>query len=93
MNGIVDDKTLFNLTDGPSGEYMLQHFRLDHLPTFLREVSHHFAQLAVWIVSTQERSPERTVALRKLLESKDAAVRNAIYTKEVHDGQRKPGGH
>jgi hypothetical protein len=33
---------------------------------------------ALWIIETLPRNPERTVALRKLLEAKDAAVRAAI---------------
>jgi hypothetical protein len=39
-----------------------------------------FSSLADHIVATLPRSAERTVALRKLLESKDAAVRAAIIT-------------
>jgi hypothetical protein len=35
--------------------------------------------LAEQIVETLPRNPERTVALRKLLEAKDCAVRAALY--------------
>ena len=45
------------------------------LPAHLAAVSAPFALLAEQIVSTLPRNPERTVALRKLLEAKDAAVR------------------
>lgn len=56
-------------------EHILQFFSWSHLPAHLQEVSRPFAILADQIVGTLPRNPERTVALRKLLESKDAAVR------------------
>ena len=57
---------------------IMQFFAYDHLPTHLAEVSKPFAELAEKIVAVLPRNPERTVALRKLLESKDAAVRAKI---------------
>lgn len=54
---------------------MLQFFKYDHLPPRLQYVSKHFYDLAVYITSTIPASAERSVALRKLLEGKDAAVR------------------
>lgn len=59
-------------------EPMLKWFEFEHLPERLQSVSRNFSYLAVYLVNTVERSPERTVALRKLLESKDAAVRAAL---------------
>jgi hypothetical protein len=59
-------------------EPIMQFFEFAHLPEYLREVSRPFCELAERIVSTLPRNAERTVALRKLLESKDAAVRAAI---------------
>lgn len=56
-------------------EHIMQFFAYAHLPPHLREVSEPFAKLADAIVANLPRNPERTVALRKLLESKDAAVR------------------
>jgi hypothetical protein len=56
-------------------EPILQFFEYAHLPEHLREVSKPFGELANSIVETLPRNPERTVALRKLLEAKDAAVR------------------
>lgn len=50
-----------------------------HLPQNIQAIVHMFAGLAHHLVSTLPRNPERTVALRKLLESKDAAVRAALY--------------
>ena len=55
-------------------EHILQFFSYEHLPAHLQEVSRPFAQLAHTMMELP-RNPERTVALRKLLESKDAAVR------------------
>lgn len=56
-------------------EHIGQFFAYGHLPEHLKEVSKPFAELAERIVVTLPRNPERTVALRKLLEAKDAAVR------------------
>ena len=56
-------------------EHIIQFFAHAHLPAHLAEVSKPFADLAAMIVDTLPRNPERTVALRKLLEAKDAAVR------------------
>lgn len=55
-------------------EHIAQFFAFEHLPAHLQEVSKPFADLAT-VVLTLPRNPERTVALRKLLEAKDAAVR------------------
>lgn len=57
-----------------TSEPILQYFAYEHLPPHLQEVSRPFGEMAAFIV-TQPRNAERTVALRKLLESKDAAVR------------------
>lgn len=58
-------------------EHILQFFAYEHLPEFLQEVSKPFSQMAERIMELP-RNPERTVALRKLLEAKDAAVRARI---------------
>lgn len=57
---------------------MLRWFEYAHLPVHLQEVSAPFRELAERICLL-ESGPERTVALRKLLESKDAAVRAALH--------------
>lgn len=62
-------------------EHILQFFAYAHLPEHLQEVSRPFGELAQRIVNILPRNPERTVALRKLLEAKDAAVR-ALLAKE-----------
>lgn len=59
-------------------EHILQFFKYDHLPQHLQAISKPFGDMAQQIVDTIPRNPERTVALRKLLESKDAAVRAFI---------------
>jgi hypothetical protein len=61
-------------------EPMLQYFAYSHLPEKLKAVSEPFGQLAARIVETLPRNPERTMALRKLLEAKDCAVRAALTT-------------
>lgn len=58
---------------------ILQFFDYGHLPAHLQAVSMPFAQLADRMVRTLPANPERTVALRKLLEAKDCAVRALIY--------------
>lgn len=59
-------------------EHILQFFEFRHLPAELQSISRAFHEVATGVVMKLPRSPERTVALRKLLESKDAAVRAAI---------------
>lgn len=60
-------------------EPMLKWFEFSHLPAGkIRDTSANFGTLAGRIVEELPRSAERTVALRKLLEAKDAAVRCAV---------------
>jgi hypothetical protein len=58
---------------------LLQFFEFGHLTTNLQEVSVRFHTLAYELFRLLPRNPERTVALRKLLEAKDCAVRAMIY--------------
>jgi hypothetical protein len=58
---------------------MLQFFQYEHLPPHLQAVSKPFGELAETIVTTLPMNAERTVALRKLLEAKDCAVRASLY--------------
>jgi hypothetical protein len=60
-------------------EPILQFFGFEHLPEHLQNVSRLFQMLAQHLVEACPRNPERTVALRKLLEAKDAAVRSVLY--------------
>lgn len=59
-------------------EPIIQFFAFEHLPPHLQEVSKPFAAAAAHVL-TLPRNPERTVALRKLLEAKDAAVRARLF--------------
>jgi hypothetical protein len=61
-------------------EHIMQFFAWAHLPPHLQEVSRPFSDLAEKIIATLPRNPERTAALRKLLEAKDAAVRARVAT-------------
>lgn len=54
---------------------MLKWFEYSHLPEHLQVVSVKFYEVAHSLCALVESGPERTVALRKLLEAKDAAVR------------------
>ena len=58
---------------------IMQFFCYSHLPEHLQAVSRPFGELADQVVATLPRNPERTVALRKLLEAKDAAVRAHLF--------------
>lgn len=62
-------------------DHIMQFFTHAHLPPHLAAVSRPFCELAEQLVATLPRNPERTVALRKLVEAKDAAVR-ALVAKE-----------
>ena len=58
---------------------IMKYFTYDHLKNDrLKDISKQFAKLAEWIDAELVESPESTVALRKLLEAKDAAVRAAL---------------
>lgn len=78
-------------------EFILQFFGYKHLPEKMQAISKPFHDLAHQIVNGKPgflddgtavqydaipRNPERTVALRKLLEAKDAAVRATIAKEE-----------
>ena len=57
---------------------ILRFFHYAHLPASLQSRSAPFCTLARHLIDTTPRNAERTVALRKLLEAKDAAVRAAV---------------
>lgn len=59
--------------------YLLQFFKYSHLPEHLQDISKPFAELAKSICDCLPDNPERTTALRKLLESKDCAVRSYLF--------------
>lgn len=59
-------------------ERMLKWFGFGKLSEPLKSEAAMFAGLAVRVVEEIEPGPERTVALRKLLESRDAAIRASV---------------
>lgn len=67
------------VVDATKGDPLMQFFRYEHLKEELQAVSRPFGVLAQQIVENLPRNPERTVALRKLMEAKDAAVRCVIF--------------
>jgi hypothetical protein len=57
---------------------ILKFFKWQHLPEHLQLVSKPFSDMAELIAERLPDNEERVVALRKLLESKDAAVRTLV---------------
>lgn len=57
---------------------ILRFFAYSHLPPNLQAVSKPFFDLADKVAHANDTHPETAVALRKLLEAKDAAVRAAL---------------
>jgi hypothetical protein len=64
-------------------QYLLQFFEYSHLPKHLQDVSMPFAELAHLIENTLPNNPEKSTALRKLLEGKDCAVRAVLFKDEA----------
>jgi len=62
----------------PSIQHVMRFFAYGHLPERLQEVSRPFAELAQQVAERAPDNQETTVALRKLLEAKDAAVRAVL---------------
>jgi hypothetical protein len=71
-------------------DQILHFFHYAHLPEKLRATSRMFFMLAAECVNTLPRNAERTVALRKLLEAKDAAVRANLPTPVMQNGGFQP---
>ena len=57
---------------------IMRYFAYDHLPENLQQFSKPFCDLAEHIEEILLPGPEKSTALRKLLEAKDAAVRAAL---------------
>ena len=66
---------------------LLRWFECGHLPPHLQAASAPFGDLARELCAQLRPSAERTVALRKLLESKDAAVRAATIEAEIRSAE------
>lgn len=59
--------------------YLMQFFVYAHLPEHLQKVSKPFGELAKSMDKTLPNNPEKSTALRKLLEAKDCAVRAVLF--------------
>jgi len=57
----------------------LQFFEYEHLKPHLQTVSKPFGDLARDLAATLPHNPESTMALRKLMEAKDCAVRAVLF--------------
>lgn len=57
---------------------LVRYFAFAHLAGALRSVSEPFAHLAESLIAMLPDGPELTVALRKLVEAKDCAVRAQV---------------
>lgn len=62
----------------PAVQHVIDLFVYDHLPENLQRVSRPIAELANLMAEQLDSGPELTVGLRKLLEAKDALVRQAV---------------
>ena len=62
----------------PAITHVLKFFAYSHLPEKLQAVSKPFGDLAQQVAERAPDNQETTVALRKLLEAKDAAVRATL---------------
>lgn len=61
----------------PAVQHIAQFFSYSHLPENLKSISKPFCDLAAQVMLLPD-NPEKSIALRKLLEAKDAAVRCAL---------------
>lgn len=75
MSDAIHPKPTEFSDDEVAVDNILRFFHYSHLPPVLQPRSKPFCDLARLIIDTTPRNAERTVALRKLLEAKDAAVR------------------
>jgi len=58
---------------------MLRWFEFEHLPADLQATSSWFSHVAHQIVACLDRGDQRQIALQRLLEAKDAAVRAKLH--------------
>jgi hypothetical protein len=70
-------------TRHPATTQLLGFFDFEHLPPYLQAISAPCHDLAFDIASTLPDGPELTAGLRKLLEAKDAFVRQALVVQRM----------
>lgn len=80
LHGMTCACTPKPVANPPPSDPILQFFTYEHLRPGLREISQPFSVMAHNLVTWLPRNPERTVALRKLLEAKDCAVRAYLFS-------------
>lgn len=78
-HGSSNDGKVGHTAPSVAEDRMLKWFDYNHLPSHLQPISREFCNLAAFIANDIPPGPERTVALRKLLEAKDAAVRAVVH--------------
>lgn len=64
--------------NAPAPSPILRYFTYAHLRPELADISSRYSLIANWVERALPAGPEKSVALRKLLESKDAAVRAGL---------------
>jgi hypothetical protein len=69
---------------------MLKWFGFGHLPPQLQSASEPYSAIASWMMTNLKPGAEATVALRKLLESKDCAVRAVIEQGALDENKKGP---
>lgn len=62
----------------PLNHPLLKYFKYEHLPKELQKISKPFALVADGMVRSLPDNDQKNIALQKLLEAKDAAVRAAL---------------
>ena len=85
----------------PRIDELLSFFEFEHLPAHLQDVSRPFGELAAQVAERNPASFETVEALRKLLESKDCAVRAALLASrkvmvcgvDCHEGDANCNGY
>ena len=89
---MINDPLKDNLSHyHPAVAAKLRLFRFSHLPPHLQEISAPFYRLARKIADDAPNQPEMTIALNKLMESKDAAVRAHLVHLEETNAKSGPG--
>jgi hypothetical protein len=76
----------------PGTTQLLGFFAYNHLPPFLQAVSSPCHDLAFDMATTLPDGPELTAGLRKLLEAKDAFVRQALLERQRQEQSEIPLG-
>jgi hypothetical protein len=67
-----------NVPQHPAIAEKLEYFEHDHLAPALKGVVQYFWNLAHWLANEVDSHPQLTIALQKLIEAKDAAVRAKV---------------